>query len=160
MVSCCHTVKFNHLADYDPDMISHHRLDGCFIWSRKIRGCAEKGFFKIPVMVIFIVLNISLTKFCYMVIHGLLSRHNYHAAIFSLCLYSFYSYLCVFFSCTFWKLGQSLFYPLHSSLPTTEPLPPTPPLWHVQTSNRHERKVWNNKSKINSSLQYCTLQVL
>ena len=36
--------------------------------------------------------------------------------------------------------------------------PPLSP-WHVQTPNRHNRKVCKNRSKINSTLLNCTIQV-
>ena len=79
-------MKFNHLADYD-----------LLIRVKQIRICIEKELFKGTVIGIFPILIIGINTLYAMVIPGLPSNHNSHAAIFLLRFYSFDSYLCVVF---------------------------------------------------------------
>ena len=68
-----------------------------------------------------------------MVIPSLLSIHSYHADMLLLCFYSFESYLCLLFLCTFWEVGQYILHTYSYRLPTPAPLPCPPAPWHEKT---------------------------
>ena len=132
MGSCYYTVKVNHFTDSDHAMIYHLRLDGLLIWVRQTRRFTQKVIFKITLIGILLIINISLTKCYALVITRLLYSHNYHSEILWLCLYISESYLCVMFKYTLWKLGQYLLNPSSYGLPLTTPLPPSQPQCHIK----------------------------